>query len=175
MIEVITGPMFSGKSKELLDIVGILKEKKINYVIFKSSLDSRDYTKLRSRAVKETEEAIVVKSLEDIIAYLKTIDNVSYIIIDEVQFLTGDVRELVKLSKKGMHIIAAGLNLTSELEPFGLMPNLLAVSDNIIKLHTKCAICGRSAKYTAIREEKNEQIMVGDSEYYPICINCLKI
>ena len=175
MIEVITGPMFSSKSKELLDIVGILKEKKINYVVFKPSLDSRDYTKLRSRAVEETEEAIVVKSLEDIIAYLKTIDNVSYILIDEVQFLTGDVRELVKLSKKGMHIIAAGLNLTSELEPFGLMPDLLAVSDNIIRLYAKCAICGCSAKYTAIKEEKNEQIMVGDSEYYPICISCLKI
>lgn len=175
MIEVITGPMFSGKSKELLDIIGILKEKKVNYVAFKPSLDTRDYTKIHSRAIEENEEAIVVKSLEDITAYLKTIDNISYIIIDEVQFLTGDVRELVKLSKKGIHIIAAGLNLTSELEPFGLMPDLLAVSDNIIRLYTKCAICGRSAKYTAIKKEKDKQIMVGDSEYYPICISCLEV
>lgn len=175
MIEVITGPMFSGKSKELLDIVGILKEKKINYVVFKPSLDSRDYTKLRSRAVEESEEAIVVKSLEDIIKYLEQTNNITHILIDEVQFLTGDVRELIKLSKKGIHIVAAGLNLTSELEPFGLMPDLLAVSDNIIRLYAKCAICGRSAKYTAIKGEKDKQVMVGDSEYYPICINCLEI
>ena len=175
MIQTITGPMFSGKSKELLNIIGILKEKGINYIAFKPSRDTRDYTKIHSRAIEENEEAIVVKSLEDITAYLKTIDNVSYIIIDEVQFLTGDIKELIKLSKKGIHIIAAGLNLTSELEPFGLMPDLLAVSDNIIKLYAKCAICGRSAKYTAIKGEKDEQIKVGDSEYYPICINCLEI
>lgn len=175
MIQTITGPMFSGKSKELLDIIGILKEKKINYIAFKPSRDTRDYTKIHSRAIEENEEAIVIKSLEDITKYLEQTNNITHILIDEVQFLTGDVRELVKLSKKGIHIIAAGLNLTSELEPFGLMPDLLAVSDNIIRLYAKCAVCGRSAKYTAIKGEKDEQVKVGDSEYYPICISCLEI
>jgi thymidine kinase len=173
MIKVITGPMFSGKSTELFNLINKLEENDITYQIFKPSKDKRDTSWLRARTTDRQIGASVISDLNEI--ENKLTQDTSFIIIDEIQFLTGDVKELIKLSKKGYRIVCAGLSLTSELEPFGLMPAVLSVADEIIKLQSKCTICSEPANYTAttIKKDKTAQIRTGSAEYFPICFDCL--
>lgn len=94
--------------------------------------------------------------------------------IDEAQFLKGDVKLLLNLSLKyNYNIYIAGLNLTTELVPFGIIPEILAISDNIYKLHSVCYYCGKSADYTKCLADKSSDILVGSDEYLPVCKDCL--
>lgn len=171
MIKVITGPMFSGKSTALLNYIAFIEEQNIPYCIFKPSKDKRDLTRLRARTTSITKGAKVISNLEEIRPNLL---GVKTIIIDEFQFLKGDIRELLKLSKEGCTIVAAGLNLTSDLKPFGLMPDLLSIADQITKLQGTCVFCGGYADFTGYKGEETKEIKFGDDRYFPVCLNCLK-
>ena len=70
-------------------------------------------------------------------------------------------------------IYIAGLDLTSELTPFNIMPNILAIATEVYKLKARCQDCGKEAEYTYCLVEKNEEVMVGNSEYVPLCRDCL--
>ena len=84
------------------------------------------------------------------------------------------VKVLLKLSIIEQYdIFISGLNLTTELKPFGSIPNILSISDNIIKLTSTCYYCGKHAEYTKCLVDKKQDIMVGSDEYIPICRDCL--
>ena len=88
--------------------------------------------------------------------------------------MSGDVQELLWLTiYHNIDIYIAGLDLTSELTPFNIMPNILAIATEVYKLKARCQDCGKEAEYTHCLVEKNEEIMVGNSEYIPLCRNCL--
>lgn len=176
MIISITGPMFSGKSTKLLEeYTNIIKSEENTYprniLCFKPSKDKRDKTKIRARNIEKQIEAIVITKFDEILKYVK--EDTKYIFIDEAQFINGNFNILNKLSiEKGIDIYVAGLNQTSEQRPFGTMPYILAISDDIYNLKPKCK-CGKVAYYTYCKEKKNEDVLIGDKEYIPVCRKCL--
>ena len=170
MITVYTGPMFAGKSTALLNEYNNIKDKE-SILCFKPSKDTRDFTLIKAREIKEKVEAIVINKFDKILDYIKS--NTKHIIIDEAQFINGNFNILNKLSiEKDIDIIIAGLSQTSEQKPFGTMPYILAISDNIIQLKAKCE-CGKNAIYTYCLQKKNKDILIGDKEYKPLCRECL--
>lgn len=182
MITTFIGPMFSGKSEKLLDIYNTIYNKD-NIIAFKPKIDIRDKAYIKSRNTESKIPTILVETIEQLysnLIYDSTLPQ-SYnkdgkiILIDEVQFLKGDVKWLVDLSiKEDYDIYIAGLNLTTDLKPFGIIGQILAISDKIEKLHSSCCYCGRQADYTKCLINKVDDILVGSDEYVPICKDCVK-
>lgn len=169
MIKVITGAMFSGKSFELIELLKALDMNTVK--IFKPNIDTRDKGIIKSRATSKTYTALLIDDLKEIPQYID--NNTKTIVIDETQFLTGDISIIVDLHLKGYDFIIAGLNLTSERKPFGLMKNIMCIATDIEILKAKCICCNKiNADYTYSIKNKKEDILVG--EYYiPICRECL--
>ena len=170
MIKVITGAMFSGKSYELIELLGQLDINTIK--IFKPNIDTRDEGIVKSRNSNKVYAALLIDDLKEIPQHID--NNTKTIVIDEAQFLTGDISIIVDLHLKGYDFIISGLNLTSERKPFGLMRDIMCIATDIEILKAKCAICGLiKAEYTYSVKDKKEDILVG--EYYiPICRECLE-
>lgn len=169
MIKVITGAMFSGKSFKLIELLKALDMNTVK--IFKPNIDTRDKGIIKSRATSKTYTALLIDDLKEIPQYID--NNTKTIVIDETQFLTGDISIIVDLHLKGYDFIIAGLNLTSERKPFGLMKDIMCIATDIEILKAKCICCNKiNADYTYSIKNKKEDILVG--EYYvPICRECL--
>lgn len=171
MIKLYTGPMFSGKSYELLKEY----EKKFHkdkILMFKPKIDTRDYGVIKTRNNKEV-PAILISDLSEIYKYLS--EKITTIFIDEANFIQGDIEVLIDLSiDKDLDIYIAGLNLTSELKPFGLMPQIMAISDEIVYLYASCNECNRDASYTYYNGTKDDDILVGNDNYTALCSKCLR-
>ena len=170
MIKVITGAMFSGKSFKLIEL---LRQLDMNTVeIFKPNIDTRDKGIIKSRNSNQIYNALLI---DDLVEIPQCIDeNIKTIVIDETQFLKGDVSIIMDLHLKGYDFIIAGLNLTSERKPFGLMKDIMCIATDIEILKAKCICCDRiNADYTYSIKNKKEDILIG--EYYvPICRECLE-
>lgn len=174
MIVSYTGPMFSDKSAALIEKYNSIWNKNI-VVAVKPRIDTRDGASIISKKYPDEKiPAMLVDTIEDI---KKIILEGCYktVLIDEAEFLTGDVSELVDLSVLlDINFYISGLNMTSEQEPFGIMPDILAVSDEIIHIHGSCQDCGGKSSYTySLDESKVNQIKVGN-DYISLCPNCLK-
>ena len=88
--------------------------------------------------------------------------------------MKGNVSVLTYLSVVyDMDIFLAGLDLTSEQEPFLIMPQILAISDETVFVKASCFDCGREASYTYYEGKKDEAVKVGDEGYFPLCSRCL--
>ena len=171
MIKTFTGPMFSGKTSALLTVYFNMWNKK-NIMCFKPKMNTRD-DGIKSKNIRENVPAIEIEDLYEIPTHFKK--NTRTIFIDEANFLTGDVSILTDLNiNKNVDIYIAGLNMTSEQKPFGIMPNILAISDYIEISKSYCTICNREASYTYFEGNKNDDIVVGDSGYISLCEECLR-
>ena len=171
MINVYTGPMYSGKSKALIKTYEDLTNKS-QALCFKPSKDSRDKSKIKSRDLNIQIDSIVIKTFTDILKHIK--ENTKYIFIDEAQFITGDFNILQKLSiEKDIDIYIAGLNKTSNQKPFGTMPYILSIADKIEILNAECE-CGEKALYTISKTAKEQDILIDTGkEYKSVCRKCL--
>jgi thymidine kinase len=171
-IEVIAGVMFSGKSEELIRRVrrAIIARKKVQ--VFKSHLDAR-YAGIYSVSSHDgrTVQAYPVDSAAQIALQIDPMANV--IAIDEAQFLDDGIIPLVtSLASRGRRVILAGTDTDFRGEPFGCMPQLMAISEVVDKLHAICVLCGGPAS----RNQRliggqpapyaSPQIMVGGTESY---------
>ena len=171
-IEVIAGVMFSGKSEELIRRVrrAIIAKKKVQ--VFKSHLDAR-YAGIYNVSSHDgrTVQALPVDSSAQIGLQVDPMANV--IAIDEAQFLDDGVIPLVtSLASRGRRVILAGTDTDFRGEPFGCMPQLMAISEVVDKLHAICVLCGGPAS----RNQRliggqpapyaSPQIMVGGTESY---------
>lgn len=175
MITIFTGPMFSGKSNRLIDEYEKFYNKE-DILVLKPVKDTRTTSKIRARGRNIDIQAISIKDLSDIyniISSDKYKDN-RVIFIDEAQFITGDVSVILDLSLYDFDFYIAGLNLTSEQKPFGIMPNLIAIADKVEFLKAKCSRCNKDASYTHCVVPKDKEILVGSNEYIPLCRDCLK-
>lgn len=144
-IEVIAGVMFSGKSEELLRRVrrAVIARKRVQ--LFKSHLDDRYAGRFAvSSHDGHSHDAIPVDSSVQIAQRLDPTAQV--IAIDEAQFLdSGIVRLATSLAHRGRRVILAGTDTDFRGEPFGPMPQLLAVAEVVDKLHAICVLCGAPA------------------------------
>jgi len=144
-MEVIAGVMFSGKSEELLRRVRRATIARKRVQVFKSHLDDR-YAGLWavSSHDRRTFEATPVDSSSQILLRLDPMAQV--IAIDEAQFLdAGIVQVASSLADRGRRVILAGTDTDFRGEPFGAMPQLMAVAEMVDKLHAICVLCGSPA------------------------------
>lgn len=171
-IDVICGPMFAGKTEELLRILNRLEYAKIPFLTFKNKIDTRTIETLKSRNGKEI-KTIQVESSIDILNHLKNNSNINVIAIDEVQFFDEDIIDIIRiLANKGFYIILSGLDKDFRGEPFEIMKAILCIADRVIKLTAICIKCGNLATYTQrlINSKpatyKDPIILIGDQESY---------
>lgn len=145
-IEVIVGPMFSGKSEELIRRVNRAVIAKQKVQVFKPAIDNRYDAVAVASHNGRTWEAQAINSVEDIKERLE--EGTQVVAIDEGQFLSDDLVQLVlDLADEGKRVIVAGLDLDFRGEPFGPMPALLAHAEMVDKLTAICS-CGRAATRT---------------------------
>lgn len=178
-IEVICGVMFSGKSEELIRRVRRAMIARKSVQVFKSHLDER-YSGIYQVSSHDgrTTEAIPVDTPEQIFRELKS--DTQVIAIDEAQFLDKGIVDLVtSLAARGKRVILAGTDTDFRGEPFGPMPQLLAVAEVVDKLHAICVLCGnpasRNQRLIAGKPARYDSptIMVGSAESYEArCRKC---
>ena len=171
-IEVITGPMFSGKSEELIRRLRRAAIARQRLQVFKPVLDDRYasgevVSHSRWRIPSET-----VERSEEIVSALDPRTDV--VGIDEAQFfddgLPGVCRHLADLGKR---VIVAGLDMDYRGVPFGPMPELLAIAEQVQKITAICARCGAPASYTQRLIGSSEQVVVGATGVYEArCRRC---
>ena len=180
-LEVICGPMFSEKTTEL---IRRLRREQIagrNVVAFKHSLDSRYEADAITSHNGQKIPSYLVEYLWQIPELTNEFDVVG---IDEVQFFEPDgenISAITALVQKHKRVIVAGLDMTYRREPFGIMPYLLAVADDVAKLRAVCHKCGEDAQYTQrlIDGEpapfSGPTVQVGALESYEArCKNCFE-
>ena len=143
-IEVVIGPMYSGKSEELIRRLKRAKIAKQNVIVFKPGIDDR-YSK--DDVVSHSGYAINAVAIQKSSQIYDYIQNDTQVVgIDEVQFFDDEVVDIaIDLADKGIRVIAAGLDMDFKGEPFGPTPRLLAVSEFVDKIQAVCSVCGQPA------------------------------
>ena len=180
-IEVISGCMFAGKTEELIRRIKVLEFAKKNVLVFKPALDNRySDTKVVSHG-GSTVDSIVVENARAILDFVQ--DDTDVVAIDEVQFFDNDIILVCDyLAKKGVRVMAAGLDTDFRAEPFGVMPQLITDAEFVTKLTAVCMKCGAPATRTQRlvngkpASYHDPIIMVGASEAYEArCRHCHEV
>lgn len=172
-IKVICGPMFSGKTTELLRLVKVWKLSKKKVQLFKHSSDDRYDTTKVSTHDKTMMEAIPVLSSYDIKEHLE--EDVDVVFIDEIQFFDEGVISLCEeLANKGKLVIVCGLDMDFKSEPFYITSWLMAKAEEVTKLSAVCLRCGKLATKSYRKDKDNKSIIdVGESDKYEsLCRQC---
>ena len=178
-LEVICGPMFSGKSEELIRRLKRAQIAKLNVLTCKHSLDDRYMIEC---IISHDGNKLEAEAIEDINDLMRLgLDNeIDVIGIDEVQWFDPKIVHVIcDLIEAGKRIIVAGYELDFRAMPVGPMPTLLSIADKVTKLQAICTICGQDANLTQ-RLVNNQpakyndpDIVVGGSEGYQArCRNC---
>ena len=180
-IEVITGPMFAGKSEELIRRIKRLEYAHKKTLVFKPKIDNRyseneivSHSKIKTRSIN-------IETAQDILKYVDC--DTEAVVIDEVQFLDHEIVHVVEdLANRGIRVIVAGLDRDFRGEPFQNMPELLALAEDVTKLTAICMRCGAPATRTQrlVNGEPASYddpiIIVGASESYePRCRHCHEV
>ena len=166
-IEVICGSMFSGKTEELIRRLKRANFANQNVVIFKPITDKRySKNKVVSHDANEI-ESVPVKSSEDILQLIKDVDVVA---IDEAQFFDMKIVQVCnEIANNGIRVIVAGLDMDFKGNPFGPMPNLMAVAEFVTKVHAICSKTGNLANFSHRISENDELVLLGEKlEYEPL-------
>ncbi|RKD19568.1 thymidine kinase [Pelobium manganitolerans] len=170
-VEVICGSMFSGKTEELIRRLKRAQIAKQQIEIFKPKTDTRyDETAVVSHDANFIHSTPVDHSS----AILLYGGNSQVVGIDEAQFFDLELPEVcIKLANKGVRVIVAGLDMDFEGKPFGPMPALMAIAEDVTKVHAVCVKCGGPALYSYRLVQNNKQFMLGEKESYePRCRFC---
>lgn len=176
-MEVITGPMFSGKSEELIRRLKRAQIARRRVSCFKPDLDIRYHRTAIASHSSQTLEALTVANVEELKAVLIPMAaDVEVVGIDEAQFFDASlVRLASELVHLGKRVIIAGLDTTFTGEPFAPMPDLLAVSDEVVKLSAVCMQCGAPAIHTQRLGSSQERVLVGAAGVYEArCRACFR-
>lgn len=168
VLEVITGPMFSGKSEELIRRLKRARIARQRVACYKPDIDLRYHRTAIASHSSQTHEARPIASVEELRATLyPQLDEVEVIGIDEVQFLSAEIIPLaLELIALGKRVVLAGLDTTFANEPFGPVPNLMALADSVTKLSAVCMTCGAPAIHTQRLGQSQELVVVGATGLY---------
>jgi len=170
-IEVICGSMFSGKTEELIRRLKRAKFAKQRVEIFKPAIDTRysdvDVVSHEGHSIASTP----IDSSASILLFSSEIDVVG---IDEAQFFDAGLVDVCnELANNGVRVIVAGLDMDFRGVPFGPMPALCAIADEVSKVHAICVKCGQLANYSHRTVKNDKQVMLGEmAEYEPLCRSC---
>ena len=164
-IEVITGPMFSGKSEELIKRVKVLEYAKANILIIKPKVDNRGTSRHISSRNGTFVKTKLAKNVNDIHKLLTSKYDV--LVIDEAQFFSNEIITYCnKKANDGLKIIVSGLDQNYLGKPFGPIPQLLALAEFVTKLTAICFRCHLTATMTYRKSKKGKVVEIGDSNLY---------
>lgn len=165
-IEVICGPMFSGKTEELLRRIRRAQIARQEVQIFKPKLDNRYHESDVVSHIGQSIPAIAVENSDDLMINISK--DTKVVGIDEIQFFDKNICGLVsELADNGFRVICAGLDQDHKGVPFGPMPCLLAIADMVDKVSAICTVCGMPAtKSLRINSEIDDKIFIGEKDYY---------
>ena len=181
-IEVITGPMFSGKSEELIRRLKRAQIAKQRVACFKPDIDVRYHRNAIASHSAQSLEAQAVANVEELKAILMPLldlpagASVDVVGIDEAQFLDPSLVPLAnELVHLGRRVIIAGLDTTFAGEPFAPIPDLMAIADEVTKLSAVCMQCGATAVHTQRLGSNQELVVVGAAGVYEArCRACFR-
>jgi len=146
-IEVVCGPMFAGKTEELIRRIKRLEYAKQKYLVFKPQIDFRYGDDVIASHNKNTRSAINVATSKEILTHIT--DDVEVVIIDEAQFFDDQIVHVIDyLADQGLRVIVGGLDRNFRGEPFGPMPQILAIAEVVTKLTAICQLSGKPATRT---------------------------
>ncbi|WP_273165306.1 thymidine kinase [Hoylesella saccharolytica] len=170
-IEVVCGSMFSGKTEELIRRMKRAVFAKQSVEIFKPSIDTR-YSE--EDVVSHDHNSITCTPIDSSSAILLLAADIDVVGIDEAQFLDeGLVDVCNELANKGVRVIVAGLDMDFKGIPFGPMPALCAIADDVTKVHAICVKCGSLAYVSHRIVDEERRVLVGEKmEYEPLCRGC---
>ena len=170
-IEVVCGSMFSGKTEELIRRLRRAQFANQKIAIFKPTLDNRysdvevvshDFHKLTSTPIKDPADM------------LKVGPDVQVVGVDEAQFFGDSLVEVCQtLANRGVRVIVAGLDMDYLGQPFGPMPRLMAVAEDVQKVHAICVKCGALATFSHRLSKSQDLVLLGEKDVYePLCRDC---
>lgn len=170
-VEVICGSMFSGKTEELIRRMKRAKLARQKVEIFKPAIDVR-YSE--EDVVSHQGNAIPSTPVESAASILLMGSDADVLGIDEAQFFDEQIVAVCNdLASRGIRVIVAGLDLDFKGNPFGPMPQLCAIADEVTKVHAICVRCGALAYVSHRIVEGDRQVMLGEThEYEPLCRQC---
>lgn len=173
-LEVITGPMFAGKTEELIKRVKILTIAKIKTLVIKPTYDTRfSFDNVVSRN-GEYLKALNISKASEILKVQN--DEYQVVAIDEVHFFDEEIIDVIlKLIAKNIKVIVSGLDMDFARRPFGIMPHLLAIADEVVKLKAVCVVCHTTAGFSFRKLDSIEINLLGDDEYEARCRHCHEI
>ena len=181
-LEVICGPMFSGKSEELIRRLRRAKIAQQSVIIFKPQIDNRYGLEFVVSHDGSKLDAKPLSNVQDILAITQD-HNATVIGLDETQFFAPEIVNVIcQLIQSGKRVIVAGLDRDFRGAPFGCMPALLAIADKVTKLQAICTQCGHDAHFSQRLIDGNPAkyddpiIMLGAQEAYQArCRGCYAI
>jgi thymidine kinase len=165
--------MFSGKTEELIRRMKRAQFAKQTVEIFKPKIDTRysedevvshDRNSIRSTPVDSSGSILLMSNDVDVIG------------IDEAQFFDEGLTEVCnRLAEQGVRVIVAGLDMDYKGVPFGPMPALMAIAEDVYKVHAICVRCGSLAYVSHRLVESDKRVLLGETqEYEPICRDCFR-
>jgi thymidine kinase len=168
---IITGSMISGKTEELIRrLKQSVRDRQI-IIVFRSNMDTRAQEKRISSHDNNSMKSIGIDCSVDILNY---VEEAQVIGIDEGQFFDNELPGICSLlANMGKHVIVAGLDMDFRGKAFGPMPELMALAEEVTKLHAICNRCDNPAQFSHRKIPETETVMVGAADLYePICRSC---
>ncbi|MBQ3631050.1 MAG: thymidine kinase [Prevotella sp.] len=170
-IEVVCGSMFSGKTEELIRRMRRAQFAKQRVEIFKPAIDVR-YSE--EDVVSHDQKHIQSTPIDSSASILLLSSDIDVVGIDEAQFFDmGLVDVCNELAYRGIRVIIAGLDMDFRGQPFGPIPALCAIADDVTKVHAICVRCGALAYVSHRKVNSDRRVLLGETqEYEPLCRDC---
>jgi thymidine kinase len=175
-LTVYCGPMFAGKSSSLIAELELACEEGKRVLVIKPKIDNRysddDIISHDGVSLKDVTGHEVLVLDVDACVKLEDLELVDLLLIEEAHFFTSLHEQIKTYMLMGVDIVAVGLDMDSDGEPFGIMPHLLSMASNVYKLTGLCAVCQQEATMTfrKLVARSMSQVLVGGSETYePRC------
>ena len=170
-IEVVCGSMFSGKTEELIRRLRRAKFARQRVEIYKPAIDKR-YSE--EEVVSHDSNAIMSTPIDSSAQILLLSSDIDVVGIDEAQFFDDGLVDVCnELANRGVRVIVAGLDMDYKGVPFGPIPALCAIADDVQKVHAICVKCGALAYVSHRKVHGDKRVMFGEmQEYEPLCRDC---
>ena len=170
-IEVVCGSMFSGKTEELIRRMRRAQFARQKVEIFKPAIDVR-YSE--EDVVSHDQKHIQSTPIDSSASILLLASDIDVVGIDEAQFFDMGIVEVCnELANRGVRVIVAGLDMDFKGIPFGPMPALCAIADDVTKVHASWVKCGSLAYVSHLNVDSDQRVLLGETtEYEPLCREC---
>ena len=170
-IEVVCGSMFSGKTEELIRRMRRAQFARQKVEIFKPAIDVR-YSE--EDVVSHDQKHIPSTPIDSPGSILLLSSDIDVVGIDEAQFFDMSIVDVCnELANRGVRVIVAGLDMDFKGVPFGPMPALCAIADDVTKVHAICVKCGNLAYVSHRKVQSDQRVLLGETtEYEPLCREC---